>query len=90
MDRLVSADRRATVTQITTVYNCGEWKNHLRTHNTSDFEADGLQQQKATAGSAPVRQGQESEATMHTRLAKTGQFKTGQFQSSALRLSQNG
>ena len=26
MARLVSADRNATVTQITTVYNCGEWK----------------------------------------------------------------
>ncbi len=45
----------ATVTQITTRYNQGMQKYHLWTHNTSNPEADGLQQQKTTSGAAPVR-----------------------------------
>uniref|UniRef100_A0A8C9SXX1 Uncharacterized protein n=1 Tax=Scleropages formosus TaxID=113540 RepID=A0A8C9SXX1_SCLFO len=54
MTRLVRADRRAIVTQIMTLYKCGE----LRMHNMSNLEADGLQQQKTTLGSTPVTQEQ--------------------------------
>ena len=45
MARLVQADRKATVTQITTRYNRGLQKS-ISEHNTSNLEADGLQQQK--------------------------------------------
>lgn len=56
MARLVRADRKATVTQITTRYNRGmqtlnKW--HNKWHNTSNLEADGLQQQKTTPGATP-------------------------------------
>ncbi len=47
MGRLVRDDRKVTVTQITTHYNQGM-------QNTSNPEADGLQQQKTTPGAAPV------------------------------------
>ncbi len=39
---------------------------HLWTHNTSNPEADGLQQQKTTSGAAPVSYEQDTEATIHT------------------------
>ncbi len=50
MSRLVRDDRKATVTQITTRYNQGMLEYHLWTHNTSNPEADGLQQQKDHTG----------------------------------------
>ncbi len=54
MDGLVRDDRKATVTQITTRYNQG-MQNTISEHiNTSNPEADGLQQQKTTPGAAPV------------------------------------
>lgn len=59
MARLVRADRKATVTQITTRYNRGmqtlnKWHNKWhKWHNTSNLEADGLQQQKTTPGATP-------------------------------------
>ncbi len=55
MGRLVRDDRKTTVTQISTRYNQG-MKNTISEHNnTSNPEADGLQQQKTTPGAAPVR-----------------------------------
>ncbi len=48
MDRLVRDDRKATVTQITTRYKPRYAEYHLWTHNTSNPEADVLQQQKTT------------------------------------------
>ncbi len=60
MGRLVRDDRKATVTQITTRYNQGTQNTISNTllvdlpHNTSNPEADGLQQQKTTLGAAPV------------------------------------
>ncbi len=48
MGKLVRDDRKATVTQIT---NQGMQNSIL---NTSNPEADGLQQQKTTPGAAPV------------------------------------
>ncbi len=53
MGRLVRDDRKATVTQITTRYN--QDMQNLWTHNTSNPEADELQQQKTTPGAAPDR-----------------------------------
>ncbi len=47
MGRLVRDDRKATVTQITTHYNQA-MQNTIWTHNTSNPEADELQQQKTT------------------------------------------
>jgi len=41
LTRLVKADRKATVTQITTLYNCG-----LRVNNMLNLEIDELQQQR--------------------------------------------
>ncbi len=55
MGRLVRDDRKTTVTQITTHYKPRYEEYHLWTHNTSNPEADGLQQQKTTPGAAPVR-----------------------------------
>lgn len=46
--KLVSVDRKAKVTGITTFYNHGE---QLRTYNMSDLEADTLQEQTNTSGS---------------------------------------
>ncbi len=46
------ADRKATVTQITTRYNQG--MQYTISEHTSNPEADGLQQQKTTPGAAPV------------------------------------
>ncbi len=54
MGRLVKDDRKATVTQITTQLQPRYAEYHLWTHNTSNPEADGLQQQKTTPGAAPV------------------------------------
>ncbi len=45
-------------------------ENHLWTHNTSNPEADGLQQQKTTPGAAPVSYEQETEATIRTGSPK--------------------
>ncbi len=39
-------------------------------HNTSNPEADGLQQQKTTPGAAPVSKEQETEATIRTGSPK--------------------
>ncbi len=47
MSRLVRDDRKAKVTQITTRYNQG-MQNTISEHNTSNPEADELQQQKTT------------------------------------------
>ncbi len=68
MGRLVRDDRKTTVTQITTRYNqiC---RNHLWTHNTSNPEADGLQQQKTTP--VPLLSDKNStEDTIHTGSPK--------------------
>lgn len=35
---------------LTTLYNCGEQKKHLRKHKTLNLEADQLQQQKTRTG----------------------------------------
>ena len=67
MARVVRADRKATVTQITTLYNCGEQKSM---HNTSNPGADGLQQQKTILGSSSVSQEQKAEATVGTGSTK--------------------
>ncbi len=48
MGRLVRDDRTATVTQITIVTT--KVQNTISEHNTSNPEADGLQQQKTTPG----------------------------------------
>ncbi len=53
MGRLVRDDRKATVTQITTRCNQG-MQNTISENNTSNPEADGLQQQKTTPGAAHV------------------------------------
>ncbi len=53
MGRLVRDDKKATVIQITTRYNQG-MQNTISEHNTSNPEADGLQQLKTTPGAAPV------------------------------------
>ncbi len=57
MGRLVRDDRKTIVTQITTRYNQGMQNiiSEHTTHNTSNPEEDGLQQQKTTPGAAPVR-----------------------------------
>ncbi len=47
MGRLVRDDRKTTITQITTRYN-QDLQNTISEHNTSNPEADGLQQQKTT------------------------------------------
>ncbi len=52
MASLVRDYRKATVTQITTRYNQGI-QNTISEHNTSNPEAERLQQQK-TLGAAPV------------------------------------
>ncbi len=70
MSRLVRDDRWTTVTQITTRYKPRYAEYHLWTHNTSNPEADGLQQQKTTPGAALVRWEQETEATIHTGSPK--------------------
>ncbi len=54
MGRLVRDDQKATVTQLTTRYNQGMQNTISEPHNTSNLEADGLQQQKTTLGDAPV------------------------------------
>ncbi len=54
MGKLVRDDRKATVTQITTLYNPGMQNTISERNNTSNPEADGLQQQKTTPGAAPV------------------------------------
>ncbi len=48
MGRLVRDDRKASIVQITTRYNQGNAEYHLWTHNASNPEANGLQQQKTT------------------------------------------
>ncbi len=53
MARLDRADRRATVTQITTRYNRGVQKS-IYEHTTHRI-ADGQPQQKTTPGATPVR-----------------------------------
>ncbi|MCI4377176.1 hypothetical protein PGIGA_G00200800 [Pangasianodon gigas] len=54
MARLVQTDRKATVTQITTLYSCGE-QDSISEHTTRlNLEADGLQQQKTTSDSTPI------------------------------------
>lgn len=40
MVRLVSADRKAMVTPISTLYNHREQEKHLRIHNMSKLEID--------------------------------------------------
>ncbi len=55
MGRLVRDDRKATVTQITTRYNQGMQNTISEQHNTSNPEADGLQQQKTTTGADESR-----------------------------------
>ncbi len=72
MGRLVRDDRKATITQITTRYNQDMQNTIFWMHNTSNPEADGLQQQNTTPGAAPVRE-QETEA----RVTKIGQKKIG-------------
>ncbi len=54
MGRLVRDDRKATVTQITTHYNQGMQNTISECTNTSNPEADGLQQKKTTPGAATV------------------------------------
>ncbi len=54
MGRMVRDDRKATVTQITTREKPRYAEYHLWTHNMSNLEADGLQQQKTTPGATPV------------------------------------
>ncbi len=55
MGRLVRDDRKAKVTQINTHSNQGMQNTIMaKYHNTSNPEADGLQQQKTTPGAAPV------------------------------------
>lgn len=46
----------ATVTQTASFYGHGEHKKYLRMHNTSDPEADGLQQRRTTSDSTCVSQ----------------------------------
>ena len=60
---------KATVTQITTLYNCGEQKS-LRMHNTLNLEVDGLQQQKTMLGSTSVSKEQKAEAAVGTGSSK--------------------
>lgn len=60
------SNRKGILTQITTLYNCGEMKSISRLHNRSNLEMDELQQQKNTSGFTPVSQEQVSEATVDT------------------------
>ncbi len=52
MGKLVRDDKKATLNNHSLQPRYAEY--HLLTHNTSNPEADGLQQQKTTAGAAPV------------------------------------
>ncbi len=54
MGRLARDDRKATVTQINTRYNQGMQNTISESNNTSNPEADVLQQQKTTPGAAPA------------------------------------
>ncbi len=68
MDRLVRDDRKATVTQITSLQpTYAEY--HLWTHNTSNPEADGLQQQKTT----PVPLRSDKNSTRRIQFTQTHQ-----------------
>ncbi len=75
MGRLVRDDRKATVTQITTRYNQG-MQNTISKHNTSNPEADGLQQQKTTPGAALSAKNRK-QRLQFDRLTKFGQQKIG-------------
>ncbi len=54
MGSLVRDDIKGTVTQNNHSLQPRYTEYHLWTHNTSNPEADGLQQQKTTPGAAPV------------------------------------
>lgn len=73
MARLVLTNRKATVTQITTLYNCGEQKKHLRMHNKSNLKVDALLQQKTQerSGSSFINPRSESWGCSWHRLPKT-------------------
>lgn len=58
MVRLSRADRRATLNQISTLYNCGEQKTDFR---IPKLQMDGLQHYKAASGSTPVCEENESD-----------------------------
>jgi len=75
MDRLVGADRKSMVTQITTLYNCGEQKSI----NRSNLEVAGLQQQKTMSGSTPVSQEQKPEASVGSDTPTLDRIKTGKM-----------
>jgi len=61
MGRLIQADRRATLTEITTRYNQGMQESICEIHN---LEADGLQQQKTPPGTTHLHYKKEKEATI--------------------------
>jgi len=52
MGRLIQADRRATLTEITTRYNRGMQQSIYEATTCTNFEADGLQQQKTPQGTS--------------------------------------
>ena len=61
--KLIRADKKATITRVTVLYNCKE--KYLRIHNKSNLEVDGLQQQKTTLSST-TSQEQKAEAAVGT------------------------
>lgn len=62
MDKLVGADRMATVTQISTQNSCGEQKSITKCTTRCMLRVDGLQLQKTIVGSTPVSQNKKIEA----------------------------
>ncbi len=70
MGRLVTDDRKATVTQITTRYNQDMQNTIYEQHNTSNPEADELQQQKEHTGCRSCQLRTGTEDTIHTGSPK--------------------
>lgn len=64
MVRPSRADRRATLNQISTLYDSGEQKTDFRMHNIPKLQMDG--HYKAASGSTPV--GQENESDPYSGL----------------------
>ena len=62
--RLVGVDRKARVTQITTLYKCGRQQSIL------DMSKPELQKLETTSGSTPVSLEHKSEAAMGTASLK--------------------
>lgn len=74
MAGLIQADGILTVTQVITLYNCGEQKSISEC--ASDIDMDGFQQLRTTLDSTSISQGWKAEAGVCMGL-KTGQLNTG-------------